>query len=48
MVDPAAGSYYIEELTHTLYNDALTLLQKIEDNGGLSKTDVEQLKSEAQ
>lgn len=48
MVDPAAGSYYIEKLTHTIYKDALALLKKIEANGGLSKTDVEQLKSEAQ
>ncbi|WP_420385189.1 methylmalonyl-CoA mutase family protein [Roseivirga sp.] len=48
VVDPAAGSYYIEQLTETLYRDALTLLQKIEAEGGISKTDVEQLKKDAQ
>lgn len=46
MVDPAAGSYYIEQLTNTLYNDALALLQKIEAAGGISKIDVAQFKSE--
>lgn len=47
MVDPAAGSYYIEQLSETLYNDALELLKKIEAAGGISKIDVEQFKSEA-
>lgn len=46
MVDPAAGSYYIEQLTNTLYNDGLALLQKIEAAGGISKIDVAQFKSE--
>lgn len=48
MVDPAAGSYYIEQLSETLYNDALELLKQIEAAGGISKIDVEQFKSEAQ
>lgn len=48
MVDPAAGSYYIEELTNTLFNDTMVLLQKIEEAGGLSKIDVEQFKNQAQ
>lgn len=46
MVDPAAGSYYIEHLTNTLYNDALALLKKIEATGGISKIEVAQLKRE--
>ena len=48
MVDPAAGSYYIEQLTNTLFNDTMVRLQKIEEAGGLSKIDVEQFKNQVQ
>lgn len=47
MVDPAAGSYYIEQLTQNLYNNALDLLKKIEAAGGISKIDVESFNPEA-
>ena len=41
MVDPAAGSYYIENLTEEMFNHAMTLLKEIENQGGLSKIDLE-------
>ena len=47
MVDPAAGSYYIERMSEDLYNQSMELLQRIEANGGISKTDVGQLIAEA-
>lgn len=34
VVDPSAGSYYIEELTHSLADVAWKLFLKIEDEGG--------------
>ncbi|MDD2594384.1 MAG: methylmalonyl-CoA mutase family protein [Bacteroidales bacterium] len=34
VVDPAAGSYYIENLTNSLANAAWDLFKKIEDGGG--------------
>lgn len=35
--DPAAGSYYIETLTHSLSNEAWKLMQQIEGCGGFMK-----------
>lgn len=34
VVDPGAGSYYIETLTNSLAKESLTLFQKIEKSGG--------------
>ena len=34
-VDPLAGSYYVEELTDKIEQEARTLIAKIEDNGGV-------------
>jgi len=36
-VDPWAGSYYVESLTHELANKAWQLIQEIEEMGGMSK-----------
>jgi len=36
-VDPWAGSYYVETLTHELANKAWQLIQEIEEMGGMSK-----------
>lgn len=36
-VDPWAGSYYVETLTHQIMNDAWTILQEIEQQGGMTK-----------
>lgn len=36
-VDPWAGSYYVEYLTHEIANKAWTLIQEIEDLGGMAK-----------
>ncbi|MGM0834565.1 MAG: methylmalonyl-CoA mutase family protein [Bacillota bacterium] len=33
--DPAAGSYYVEKLTHQLADEAWTLFQEIDGNGGI-------------
>ena len=33
-IDPAAGSYYIENLIHSLYEQALELLETVETEGG--------------
>ena len=33
-VDPAAGSYYIENLIHSLYEESLKLLKNVESEGG--------------
>ena len=33
-VDPAAGSYLIENLIHSLYEESLTLLKNVESEGG--------------
>ncbi len=41
IVDPAAGSYYIETLTEDIFNSALALLKEIEQQGGLSSIDTE-------
>ncbi len=37
VADPAAGSYYIEKLTHELVQAAWKLFARIEDNGGFIK-----------
>lgn len=37
VVDPWAGSYYIEELTHELAYKAWHLIQEVEDLGGMAK-----------
>ncbi len=34
-IDPSAGSYYVENLTHKLASEAWTLFQKIEKMGGI-------------
>lgn len=34
VVDPAAGSYYIEELTNSIANTAWTLFKQVEEKGG--------------
>ncbi len=36
-VDPWAGSYYIEKLTHDLANKAWSMIQEIEELGGMAK-----------
>jgi len=36
-VDPWAGSYYVEKLTHDIANKAWTLIKEIEDLGGMTK-----------
>ncbi|WFE73534.1 methylmalonyl-CoA mutase [Roseinatronobacter sp. S2] len=37
VVDPLAGSYYIEKLTHDLAEAAWTLMQEVEEMGGMTK-----------
>ncbi|MEP3919438.1 methylmalonyl-CoA mutase [Ascidiaceihabitans sp.] len=37
VVDPLAGSYYVEKLTHDLAEDAWKLIQEVEDLGGMTK-----------
>src|SRR5207237_1600331 len=37
VVDPLAGSYYIESLTTSLANAAWDLIQKVEGMGGMTK-----------
>ena len=36
-VDPWAGSYYVEKLTHELAHKAWTLIQEVEELGGMAK-----------
>lgn len=36
-VDPWAGSYYVEKLTHELANKAWVLIQEVEELGGMAK-----------
>lgn len=36
-VDPWAGSYYVEKLTHELANSAWALIQEVEELGGMAK-----------
>jgi len=36
-IDPWAGSYYVESLTHKIAHDAWELIQEIEDLGGMAK-----------
>lgn len=36
-VDPWAGSYYVEHLTHEIAHKAWTLIQEVEELGGMSK-----------
>ncbi len=36
-VDPWAGSYYVESLTHEIANKAWALIQEVEDLGGMTK-----------
>ena len=37
VVDPLGGSYYIESLTHALAEEAWSLIQDVEDMGGMTK-----------
>ena len=37
MVDPLAGSYYIESLTNELVEAAMVLINEVEDLGGMTK-----------
>jgi methylmalonyl-CoA mutase len=37
IVDPWAGSYYVERLTHELMHGAWTLIEEVESLGGMSK-----------
>jgi len=37
VVDPLAGSYYVEKLTHDLAEAAWTLMQEVEKMGGMTK-----------
>jgi methylmalonyl-CoA mutase len=37
MVDPWAGSYYVERLTHELMHAAWTLIEEVEELGGMAK-----------
>jgi methylmalonyl-CoA mutase len=36
-IDPTAGSYYVESLTNELVNQAWTLIQEVEELGGMAK-----------
>lgn len=36
-IDPAGGSYYVESLTNELVHQAWTLIQEVEDLGGMAK-----------
>jgi methylmalonyl-CoA mutase len=37
VVDPLAGSYYVEKLTHDIAEAAWALMQEVEDMGGMTK-----------
>jgi methylmalonyl-CoA mutase len=37
VVDPLAGSYYVESLTHELANEARKLIDEVEEMGGMTK-----------
>jgi len=37
VVDPLAGSYYVESLTHELFVEARKLIDEVEDLGGMTK-----------
>jgi len=37
VVDPLAGSYYVEKLTHDLAEEAWKLIQEVEEMGGMTK-----------
>ena len=37
VVDPLAGSYYVEKLTHDLAEAAWTLIEEVEEMGGMTK-----------
>jgi len=37
VVDPLAGSYYVESLTHQLAEEAWKLIEEVEDMGGMTK-----------
>ncbi|MEM8655676.1 MAG: methylmalonyl-CoA mutase [Pseudomonadota bacterium] len=37
VVDPLAGSYYVEKLTHDLATEAWKLIQEVEEMGGMTK-----------
>ncbi|MGC1494468.1 MAG: methylmalonyl-CoA mutase [Sulfitobacter sp.] len=37
VVDPLAGSYYVEKLTHDLATEAWTLIEEVEELGGMTK-----------
>ncbi|SPF78332.1 methylmalonyl-CoA mutase [Pseudoprimorskyibacter insulae] len=37
VVDPLAGSYYVETLTHQLAEDAWKLIEEVEEMGGMTK-----------
>jgi methylmalonyl-CoA mutase len=37
VVDPLAGSYYVESLTNELVNEALKLIKEVEDMGGMTR-----------
>ena len=37
VVDPLAGSYYVEKLTHDLATQAWKLIEEVEDMGGMTK-----------
>ena len=37
VVDPLAGSYYVERLTHDLAEAALRIIEEVEDLGGMTK-----------
>lgn len=36
-VDPWAGSYYVEKLTHDIVEKAWTLIEEVEALGGMTK-----------
>ena len=37
VIDPLAGSYYVEKLTHDLMTQAWTLIHEVEEMGGMTK-----------
>ena len=40
-VDPLAGSYYVESLTHSIVTEARKLIAEVEELGGMTRAVVE-------
>ena len=37
VIDPLGGSYYVENLTHSLASEALKLIEEVDEAGGMTK-----------